>query len=106
MLGALASSATTGQGLDDLRLAVVRLAGVAEREGAEEAVVTTARQHAACATARDALSAALVAWRGSSVPEVVALELRLAAQALAQLRGVEVGERVLDEVFARFCIGK
>ena len=104
--GALATSATTGQGLDDLRLAVLRLAGVAEREGSEEAFVTTARQHAACATGRDALAAALAAWRGSSVPEVVALELRLAAQALAQLRGVEVGDRVLDEVFARFCIGK
>ena len=103
---ALATSATTGQGLDELRLAVLRLAGVAEREGSEEAFVTTARQHAACATARDALAAALVAWRGSSVAEVVALELRLAAQALAQLRGVEVGDRVLDEVFARFCIGK
>lgn len=104
--GALATSATTGHGLDELRLAVLRLAGVAEREGSEEAFVTTARQHAACASARDALAAALAAWRGSSVSEVVALELRQAAQALAQLRGVEVGDRVLDEVFARFCIGK
>jgi tRNA U34 5-carboxymethylaminomethyl modifying GTPase MnmE/TrmE len=40
------------------------------------------------------------------VSEVVALELRQAAAALAQLRGTEVGDRVLDEVFARFCIGK
>jgi tRNA U34 5-carboxymethylaminomethyl modifying GTPase MnmE/TrmE len=32
--------------------------------------------------------------------------LREAVRALAQLRGVEVGDRVLDEVFARFCIGK
>ena len=104
--GSLATSATTGQGLDELRRRVLDLAGVGDREGAEEAFVTTARQHAACVTARDALAAALVAWRGSSVPEVVALELRQAAQALAQLRGVEVGERVMDEVFARFCIGK
>ncbi len=104
--GALATSATTGQGLDELRQRVLELAGVAEREGAEVAFVTTARQHAACAGARDALAAALEAWRGRQVPEVVALELRQAAQALAQLRGVEVGDRVLDEVFARFCIGK
>lgn len=104
--GALATSASTGQGLDELRRRVLSLAGVAEREGAEDAFVTTARQHAACAAARDALAAALEAWRGRQVPEVVALELRQAAQALAQLRGVEVGDRVLDEVFARFCIGK
>jgi tRNA U34 5-carboxymethylaminomethyl modifying GTPase MnmE/TrmE len=37
---------------------------------------------------------------------VVALELRQATTALAQLRGLEVGDRVLDELFARFCIGK
>ncbi|HSN30798.1 MAG TPA: tRNA uridine-5-carboxymethylaminomethyl(34) synthesis GTPase MnmE [Kofleriaceae bacterium] len=104
--GALATSATTGQGLDALRRRVLELAGVAEREGAEDAFVTTARQHAASVSARDALAAALEAWRGKEVSEVVALELRQAAQALAQLRGVEVGERVLDEVFARFCIGK
>jgi len=104
--GALATSATTGQGLDELRRRVLELAGVGEREGSEEAFVTTARQHAACVTARDSLAAALAAWRAKQVPEVVALELRQGAQALAQLRGVEVGERVLDEVFARFCIGK
>jgi tRNA modification GTPase len=104
--GALATSAATGQGLDALRRRVLEVAGVAEREGSEEAFVTTARQQASAMAARDALAAALTAMRGGKVPEVVALELRQAAQALAQLRGVEVGERVLDEVFARFCIGK
>jgi tRNA modification GTPase len=104
--GAVATSATTGQGLDELRRRVLEVAGVAEREGSEEAFVTTARQQASAQGARDALAAALAGLRGGQVPEVVALELRQAAQALAQLRGVEVGERVLDEVFARFCIGK
>jgi len=104
--GVLATSAATGQGLDALRTRVLEVAGVAEREGSEEAFVTTARQHAAAAAARDAFSAALAAWSAGAVPEVVALELRQGAQALAQLRGVEVGDRVLDEVFARFCIGK
>lgn len=104
--GALATSAATGQGLDELRQRVLEVAGVAEREGSEEAFVTTARQQAAAVAARDAFAAALAAWRSQAVPEVVALELRQGAQALAQLRGVEVGDRVLDEVFARFCIGK
>ena len=104
--GALPTSAATGQGLDALRARVLEVAGVAEREGSEEAFVTTARQQAAAAAARDAFAAALEAWRTAAIPEVVALELRQGAQALALLRGVEVGDRVLDEVFARFCIGK
>ncbi len=37
--------------------------------------------------------------------EVVAIELREAARSVAQFGGVEVGERVHDEEFARFSIG-
>lgn len=103
----IATSALQGTGLSELRARVLAVAGVAEREGAEQAFVTTARQHDVLVRGRDALRAALAVWRGHAViGEVVALELRAAVRALAELRGVEVGERVLDEVFARFCIGK
>ncbi|MGE0551740.1 MAG: tRNA uridine-5-carboxymethylaminomethyl(34) synthesis GTPase MnmE [Kofleriaceae bacterium] len=104
--GALCTSATTGRGLDELRRAVLEIAGVADREGSEHAFLTTARQSEMCTMARDAFGAAGMAWEQRQPPELVAVELRQAAQALAALRGVEVGERVLDQLFARFCIGK
>lgn len=104
--GALLTSATTGLGLASLKERVLALAGVADREGSEDAVVTTARQQAMAAAARDAFDAALSGWRTKAAVEVVALEVRQAVHSLAQLRGLEVGDRVLDEVFARFCIGK
>jgi tRNA modification GTPase len=104
--GALETSATTGHGLSELRARVLAVAGVADREGGEQALVTTARQHGFAVAARDGLQAARRARRAGWPPEAVAVDLRAAVRALAQLRGVEVGERVLDEVFARFCIGK
>lgn len=104
--GALTTSSRTGDGLPALRARVLVVAGVADREGAEAAFVTTARQHGRAVTARDAFAAALEAWNAKRPPEVVAIELREGSHALAELRGVEVGDRVLDEVFARFCIGK
>ncbi|HLL21332.1 MAG TPA: tRNA uridine-5-carboxymethylaminomethyl(34) synthesis GTPase MnmE [Kofleriaceae bacterium] len=103
---ALATSATTGAGLAALRDRVLAAAGIAESEGSEHAVVTTARQQALAATAREAFAAALNVWRAKRPSEVVAVEIRHGTYTLAQLRGIEVGERVLDEVFARFCIGK
>lgn len=102
----LATSVTTGVGLEDLKARVLALAGVADREGTEDAFVTTARQQAMAAAARDAFAAALAGWSGHVVPEIIALEIRQGLASLAQLRGLEVGDRVLDEVFARFCIGK
>jgi tRNA modification GTPase len=104
--GALATSAPTGLGLSALRERILEVAGVADREGNESAFVTTARQQALAAAARDAFAAALDAVESNRPPEIVAIELRQGSAALARLRGVEVGERVLDEVFARFCIGK
>ncbi len=103
---ALATSAATGQGLDELRRRILEVAGVADREGAEHAVVTTVRQHALAASAEAAIAVGLELWRARRPLELVAVELRQGARALAELRGVEVGDRVLDEVFARFCIGK
>jgi len=103
---ALATSAATGVGLDELRRRVLAIAGVADQEGSEHAFITTARQQALAVAARGAFRAARSARADLRPPEVVAIELRDAALALAQLRGVEVGDRVLDEVFARFCIGK
>ncbi len=102
----LATSAATGQGLDELRRRVLAVAGVADQEGSEQAFVTTARQRALAVAATAAFAAALASRAARRPPEIVAVELRDAATALAQLRGVEVGDRVLDEVFARFCIGK
>ncbi len=100
--GAHATSAVTRLGLESLVLRVLDVAGIGDREGNEDVFVTTERQHAAALAARDAFAAA----SALAVPELLALELRAAVTALAQLRGVEVGDRVLDEVFARFCIGK
>ncbi|MBA3451569.1 MAG: tRNA uridine-5-carboxymethylaminomethyl(34) synthesis GTPase MnmE [Deltaproteobacteria bacterium] len=104
--GAIVTSATTGDGLEDLRRRVLAVAGVADREGSEQAFVTTARQQALAADAGAAFEAAALGWTAKRPPEVIAVELRSGAQLLAQLRGIEVGDRVLDEVFARFCIGK
>jgi tRNA modification GTPase len=104
--GALPTSATTGDGLEALQARVLEVAGVADREGTEDPIVTTARQHALVVAARDAFDAARVAWQGRRELELVAVDVRQGVHAMAELRGVEVGERVLDEVFARFCIGK
>jgi len=104
--GGLVTSARTGQGLAELKARVLAVAGVADREGSEDAVVTTARQQALVVAARDGFTRARSVFTAGRPPELVAVELREAAHALAELRGVEVGERVLDELFARFCIGK
>lgn len=99
----IAVSAVTGEGLTELltaiAAAVTPLAGLAGEAG-----LTRARH-------REAVAAALRALQGfgSLQRSEVALraeELRHAAQAIAGVTGAIGVEDVLEEIFARFCLGK
>ena len=97
-------SAATGQGVDQL---IVALSGHAERvlADAEQALVTRERH-------RRALEDTLAALRRALAPELggredlLAEELRAAAQALGRLTGRVDVEDILDVIFRDFCIGK
>jgi tRNA modification GTPase len=93
-------SAMTGGGLDTLIAAIA--ARAREAMGMGETVITQERH-------RRAMSDALESLRplNDSLPvELVAEHLRQAAAALAALIGLIRPDDVLDEIFAKFCIGK
>ena len=102
--GVLVTSALTGLGIEELRRQVLEQVGA--RGGEEGAVVTSERQRDLVARAGAALRRAADAAVAGHAEEVLALEVREASQALARVLGVEVGDEMLDELFARFCIGK
>jgi tRNA modification GTPase len=99
-------SSLTGDGLDVLR---ARLVEVITRGGAafeQSGVAVNARHKAALETARDALTAALAEFAAGSSAEFVALDLRLALEALGNIVGRVDTEDLLGVIFSQFCIGK
>lgn len=97
-------SALTGQGVDGLlRMIQDRLEGLVP----DDPVVTTERQQGLLREARDEIRQA-IAELSSSDPrsEVASFSLERAARALEMLIGRVDVEDLLDEVFARFCLGK
>ena len=98
----LALSAATGQGLDTLLQRIAEFA--ADRTGSGEPVlISRERDRLALLAATEALEATL---NTLDDPELAAESLRLASQALERLVGRIDSERVLDRLFASFCIGK
>ncbi len=94
-------SALTGEGMDDLKRAVLALAGrVPSTEGA---FMARERHVRALARARTHLEGAGEPGLG---PEMVAEELRLAQEALNTITGAFGADDLLGEIFSRFCIGK
>jgi len=104
--GFVATSARTGEGIEALRDQILARVGVVDDVEAGSGVVLTERQRSAVAAAASSLEAAAATSEGGDLGELVALELRAGLDALAKLMGERVGEEVLDELFARFCIGK
>ena len=105
---AVAISALTGEGLDELR-AVLARAIVPSREqarGTEGAVVTNARHVDALMRTVEATTRSVEQLRGGASPDVVAQDIADAADALGDITGETAPEDVLHRVFERFCVGK
>ncbi|TMH29251.1 MAG: tRNA uridine-5-carboxymethylaminomethyl(34) synthesis GTPase MnmE [Betaproteobacteria bacterium] len=98
---ALAVSARTGQGLAELRQAIVRTAGWSAT--GESVFLARERHLRALATASAHLSAAA---EEQATWELFAEELRLAHNALGTITGEFTSDDLLGEIFGRFCIGK
>jgi tRNA modification GTPase len=99
--GAVAVSAKTGQGLEELRAAILAAAGWSST--GESVFLARERHLRALQKARGHLDAArgeLARW------EFFAEELRLAHTALGAITGEYTADDLLGEIFSRFCIGK
>ncbi|ACB94925.1 tRNA uridine-5-carboxymethylaminomethyl(34) synthesis GTPase MnmE [Beijerinckia indica] len=98
----LAISATSGLHLGRLVEAIADFAGKLAPSG-HAGLITRARHRQAFERAAAALDRCI---REASPVELLAEDLRLAAQALLSLTGRIETEEILGEIFARFCIGK
>ena len=98
-------SALTGQGVEDLKQGIVDLALSGGLKGEGE-IITQARHHQHLINSLAYLKQARSLLRPATPWELVALELREAVRELGEITGVEVGEAILDRIFAQFCVGK
>ena len=98
---AIAISAKTGAGFDALIATIATKASDALEAGGHP-VLTRTRHRAAVVEAEAALRRALRA----TLPELVAEDVRHAADALGRITGRIDVEELLDVIFREFCIGK
>ena len=100
------TSATTGDGMDALMLAIDRLIWSAGTPKRDEVLLTSLRHKEALTRAREALNRVADGLKGSLSPEFIALEMRDVLLALGSILGANITEDVLNAIFSKFCIGK
>ncbi|MCU0863363.1 MAG: 50S ribosome-binding GTPase [Planctomycetes bacterium] len=94
-LPVFATSARTGAGIDELRVALLAA-------GSGGVVDAGGPLRTALAQAQQAIERALQA----PTPELVAVDLQAALRALDGVAGVHSPEALLDRIYGRFCLGK
>ena len=98
-------SAKSGEGVAALTEAVAQVTGV-ERLDAAEPMLATERQRDCAARCLACLDEAATALASGMTLDAVAVSLDGAIAAILDLTGERTTEAVVDEVFARFCVGK
>lgn len=104
--GVLDISAKMQIGLDGLRDAIssrLMPRGLESREGV---LVTNLRHAAAFERALQGVEQARQSVEAGMAGELVAMDLRIAADALGEITGAITTDEILERIFAEFCIGK
>jgi tRNA modification GTPase len=98
--------ALTGEGIDQIKRAIKILAVGSRHEAGDSVLVSRLRHKILLQQAADALHNALAAIHDTHSVECVALDLRIALDALGEIVGIVTNEDILDQIFREFCIGK
>lgn len=101
----VATSALTGQGIDDLRAALLNMVRAPPGES-ESGILTNLRQHEAVLAALAGLAAAKQAIANAVPHEMLLLDLYTALRNLDALTGETTADDILNRIFSTFCIGK
>jgi tRNA modification GTPase len=102
---AVATSALTGEGIEELRAAILDLVR-SSGSGSEDGMLTNVRQHQIITTALENLRAAKNAASEKVPHEMLLLDLYEALREIDALTGETTTDDILNLIFSTFCIGK
>jgi len=96
----------SGQGIEALKDAIKSLVWAGEIKAEMLQVAINSRHQDALNRARASTHQAADALRADATLELVAMDLRIAANAVGEIVGKTTTEDLLDSIFSTFCIGK
>ena len=96
----------TGKGIEPLKDAIKELVWAGEIRAEMLQVMINSRHQEALGRARAATQRSMEALAANQTLELVAMDLRIATNAVGEIVGKTTTEDLLDSIFSQFCIGK
>ena len=104
--GGIRVSCRSGAGLPELQDAIYQRITGGELRWREPAIAINARHQSCLRRGQEALAVARQAMADGLSPEFVAVDLRLAIEAVGEIVGGTGTEDILSRIFSSFCLGK
>ncbi len=104
--GVVEVSCVTGQGVEALKDAIKEMIWAGEIQAGMLQVMINSRHQEALRRAREATCRTREALRADLSLELVAMDLRIAVNAVGEIVGKTTTEDLLDAIFGQFCLGK
>jgi tRNA modification GTPase len=99
-------SAKTGDGIDNLLLAIRSQLVGSGPDTSDGVLVTNVRHQTALTRAHESLVEAASSIKDEMAAELVAVDIRAAADSLGEITGAITNDEILSRIFSTFCIGK
>jgi tRNA modification GTPase len=99
-------SCLTGSGIESLKDAIKELVWSGQIKAEMLEVMINSRHQEALNRGRNATLRATEAFRSGLTLELLAMDLRIAVNAIGEIVGKTTTEDLLDSIFSQFCIGK
>jgi tRNA modification GTPase len=96
----------SGKGIEALKDAIKEMIWAGEIRAEMLQVMINSRHQAALGRAREATQRSMEALKANQTLELVAMDLRIATNAVGEIVGKTTTEDLLDSIFSQFCIGK
>jgi tRNA modification GTPase len=99
-------SCSTGAGLEELKDKIKEIVWSGSVGGEMAQVMVNSRHQEALQRARRHTLHCLEAFKSDQTLELIAMDLRIAVNAVGEIVGKTTTEDILDSIFSQFCIGK
>lgn len=93
-------------GIDVLEKAIQNYVNKTEIDTQNQVIITNARHKKLLAETLDSLKSVLFAADGGMTLDLIAMDIKEAAEKIGNITGHEISEEVVMNIFERFCIGK
>ena len=99
-------SALNGEGIDEINAEISRLFKINEIDSDNGIIVTNVRHKNLINKAIDFDENAIRSIKSSMPMDICSIDIKAMLECLGEITGENVSENIINEIFAKFCLGK